>query len=229
MKSNPGRIAGLLYVIASIPGFFALLYVPGKLIVHGNATATVQNIVSFERLFRMGIAAELVGQALFIFVALSLFHLLKGVNSRQALLMLVLILMSIPIGFLNEVNAIAGLALVRGADFLAVFDKPHRDALVMLFLNLHSYGFDVIQVFWGLWLFPLGWLVYRSGFIPRVLGVLLMANSVTFPTNTFMSLLFPAYERVVSRWMTPLGFGEIALMLWLVILGAKPQEESARE
>jgi hypothetical protein len=218
---NPGRLAGLLYVVASIPGFFALLYVPGKLIVDGDAPATAQRIATSEMLFRLGIAAELVGQALFIFVAVALYHLLKGVNQRHALLMLILILSSIPIAFLNEVNSIAVLALVRGAGFLAVFEKPQRDALAMLFLNLRSYGFDVIQIFWGLWLFPLGLLVYRSGFIPRIFGVLLMLNCVTFPSNTLMSLLLPQYERAVSRWLMPLGFGELAFMFWLLVMGAK--------
>lgn len=209
-------------MIASIPGFFALLYVPGKLIVHGDATATARNIAASETLFRLGIAAELVAQALFIFVALALYHLLKGVNQRYALLMLILILSSIPIAFLNEVNSMAALALARGEGYLAAFEKPQRDALTMLFVNLHSYGFDVIEIFWGLWLFPLGLLVYRSGFIPRIFGVLLMLNCVTFPVSSFMSLLLPQYERTVSRWMMPLGFGELAFMFWLLIMGAKP-------
>jgi len=222
MIRNPGRLAGLLYVVASIPGFFALLYVPGKLIVHGDATATARNIAASEMLFRLGIAAELVAQALFIFVAVALYHLLKGVSQRHALLMLILIVSSIPIAFLNEVNSMAVLALVRGAGFLAAFEKPQRDALAMLFVNLRSYGFDVAEIFWGLWLFPLGLLVYRSGFIPRIFGVLLMLNCVTFPVSSLMSLLLPQYERVVSRWMRPLGFGELAFMFWLLIMGAKP-------
>src|SRR5436309_2979768 len=168
---NPGRCAGLLYATASIPGFFALLYVPSKLIVHGNATATANNIAASETLFRLGIAADLIGQVLFIFVALALYELLKGVNRRLALQMLVLILVAIPIAFLNEVNGVAALLLVRGGDALSVFEKPQRDALAMLFLNLHGSGFDVAGIFWGLWLFPLGLLSYRSRFIPRMLGV----------------------------------------------------------
>ena len=160
---NPGRFAGLLYVLMSIPGVFALIYVPSKLIVHGNATATATNIAAHETLFRLGIAAELICQTGFIFVALALYDLLKGVNQRHASLMLGLIVVSIPIALLNELNASAALVLVRGADFLSIFEKPQRDALAMLFLNLHSYGFDVAGIFWGLWLFPLGMLVYRSG------------------------------------------------------------------
>jgi Domain of unknown function (DUF4386) len=220
---NPGRFAGLLYVLMSIPGFFALIYVPSKLIVHGNATATANNIAASETLFRLGIACNLIGQAGFIFVALALYELLKGVNQRQAVLMVILIVVAIPIAFLNELNAIAAIVLVRGADFLAIFEKPQRDALAMLFLNLHRYGFDVAGIFWGLWLFPLGLLTYRSGFIPRILGVLVMLNGFTYPVNSFTSLVVPQYEHIVSRWMMPLSFGELVFMFWLLIMGAKPK------
>lgn len=220
---NAGRFAGLLYILASIPGVFALVYVPSKLIVRGNATATAHNIVTSETLFRLGIAADLICQALFIFVALALYDLLKGVNRRHALLMVTLILVSIPIAFLNELNGIAALILVRGADFLSLFDKPQRDALAMLFLNLRGHGFDVAGIFWGLWLFPLGLLVYRSSFLPRILGVVLMVNCFAYPLNSFTSLVLPQYEAIVSRWMSPLQFGEVVFMLWLVIMGAKPK------
>jgi len=223
MTRNSGRFAGLLYVLMSIPGFFALIYVPSKLIVHGSATATASNIAASETLFRLGIACNLIGQAGFIFVALALYELLKGVNQRHAVVMVTLILVAIPIALLNELNAIAALVLVRGADFLSVVEKPQRDALAMLFLNLHGYGFDVAGIFWGLWLFPLGCLVYRSGFIPRFLGVLVMLNGFTYPVNSFTSLLLPQYEHIVSRWMMPFGFGELVFMFWILIMGAGPK------
>src|SRR5438552_9547501 len=151
---NPGRWAGLLYVFMSILGFFAMGYVPDKLIVYGNAAATANNIAAHETLFRLGIAAELVGQAGFIFVALALYYLLKRVNRRHALLMVILIVVLVPIAFLNELNSIAALALMRG-DFLSILEKPQRDALAMLFLRLHGQGFVVSELFWGLWLLPL--------------------------------------------------------------------------
>jgi len=113
-------------------------YVPDKLIVHGNAAATANNIAASETLFRLGIAGELLGQAAFIFVALALYDLLKEVNRRHASLMVMLIVVSIPIAFLNELNSFAALVLVRGAEFLSIFDKPQRDALAMFFLNLHG-------------------------------------------------------------------------------------------
>src|SRR6266853_2691654 len=173
---NPGRFAGLLYVLMSIAGFFAMGYVPSKVIVHGNATATANNIASSETLFRLGIACELIGYAGFIFVALALYDLLKGVNRRYASLMVLLIVVSVPIAFLNELNSIAALVLVRGADFLSIFEKPQREALAMLFLRLHEEGIGAVELCWGLGIFILGLLVYRSRFLPRLLGVWLFLD-----------------------------------------------------
>ena len=219
---NPGRLAGLLYLLVSIPGVFALMVVPGRLIVHGDPAATINNIAASETLFRCGIAAELICQALFILVAIALYDLFKGVNQRQAMLMVILITVSIPIAFVNELNAIATLLLVHGVGFLSIFDKPQRDPLAMLFVNLHGRGFDVAGIFWGLWLFPLGLLVYRSGFVPRILGVLLIANCCSYLLNSLASLVLPQYEVIVSRWMEPFGFGELLFMFWILIMGANP-------
>ncbi len=225
---NPGRFAGLLYVLISIPGVIGLMYVPSKLIVHGNATATANNIAASETLFRAGIACNLIGQILFMWVAPALYDLLKEVNHRQASVMFGLIMVSIPIALLNEVNAMAALILVRGADFLSVFEKPQRDALAMLFLNLHSRGLSIAAIFWGLWLFPLGLLVYRSGFIPRILGIVLMLNCFAYVTDSFTSLLLPQYGQIVSRWMAPFNFGEVVFMFWLLIMGAGPKPPAVR-
>jgi len=219
---NPGRFAGLLYVLASIPGAFALVYVPSKLIVHGDAAATASNITASETLFRAGIACNLISEILFMWVALALYDLLKGVNQRQASVMLGLIVVSVPIALLNELNSIAALILVRGADFLSVFEKPQRDALAMLFLNLHGRGFDIAGIFWGLWLFPLGLLVYRSGF-PRILGILLMVGCFAYVVDSFTFLLLPHHRDIVSRWAMPLRSGELVFMFWLLIIGAKPK------
>jgi hypothetical protein len=220
---NPGRFAGLLYVLTSIPGAFALAYIPSKLIVQGNATATASNIASHETLFRLGIACNLISEILFMWVALALYDLLKGVNQRRASLMLGLIVVSIPIALLNELNAIAALILVRGADFLSIFEKPQRDTLAMLFLNLHSHAFDITGIFWGLWLFPLGLLVYRSGFFPRILGVLLIVACFAWVVDSLTPFLWPQHEHIISRWVVWLRKGELLFMLWLLIVGAKPK------
>jgi Domain of unknown function (DUF4386) len=203
-------------------GFFAMGYVPGKLIVHGNAATTANNIAASETLFRLGIAAELIGLAGFIFPALALYDLLKGVDRQQASLMVILIVVSIPIAFVNELNSIAALALVRGADFLSVFEKAQREAIAMLFLNLHGRGIVVAEIFWGLWLFPLGLLVYRSRFLPRFLGVWLALAGVAWAILSLTGILLPQYQGKVDTYSQPAFFGEIAFMLWLVVKGAKP-------
>ncbi len=220
---NPGRRAGLLYVLTSIVGFFAMGYVPNHLIVHGDATATAANIAAHEMLFRLGIAGQLIGSAAFIFVAMALYQLLKGVNRRQASLMVLLIVVSVPIAFLNEVYSVAALILVRGPDFLAVFETPQRDALAMLFLNLHHYGLVVAEIFWGLWLFPLGLLVYRSRFLPRFLGVWLILAGVAWVVLSLTGILWPQYANKVDTFSQPAVIGEIVFMSWLLIVGAKPK------
>ena len=219
---NPGRFAGSLYLLTSIVGFFAMGYVPGKLIVHGNAAATAGNIAANETLFRLGIAAQLIGMAGFIFVALALYDLLKGVNRRQASLMVTLIVVSVPIVFVNELNSIAALVLVRGADFLSIFEKPQREALAMLFLNLNHHGIVVAEIFWGSWLFPLALLVYRSRFLPRFLGVWLALAGFAWVILSLTSVLVPQVQDKVYAYSQPAFFGEIAFMLWLVIKGATP-------
>ena len=212
---NPGRFAGLLYLLASIVGFFAMGYVPRKLFVHGDATATANNIAASETLFRLGIAGELIGMTAFIFVALALYDLLKGVNRRRASLMVTLIVVSIPIALLNELNSIAALVLVRGGEFLSIFEKPQRDALAMLFLNLHHHGIVVAEIFWGLWLFPLGLLVYRSQFLPRFLGVWLIFAGLAWVVLSLTGILLPQYQNKVDSYSQPAFLGEIAFMLSL--------------
>jgi hypothetical protein len=218
---NPGRLAGSLYLLFSIVGFFAMMYVPTKLIVHGNAAATASNILANETLFRLGIAGELIGQAGFIFVALALYDLLKGVSRWLASLMVTLVVVQIPIAFVNELNFFAALNLVRGADFLSILEKPQRDALAMLFLNLHFHGYVVNEIFWGLWLFPLAVLVYRSRFLPRFLGVWLALAGFAWVTLSLTGVLSPQYYDKVFTYSQPALFGEVAFMLWLVIKGAR--------
>jgi hypothetical protein len=197
-------------------------YVPDRLIVHGNAAATVNNIAAHTMLFRLGIAGQLIGQAAFIFVALSLYRLLEGVNRRHAIIMVILIVVSIPISFVNELNSLAALALVRGADFLSVVEKPQRDALAMLFLNMHGRGLVFAELFWGLWLFPLASLVYRSRFLPRFLGGWLALAGTGWVTLSLVSILLPQYQDKAYTYTQPAVIGEIVFMLWLVIKGARP-------
>lgn len=223
---DPGRFAGLLYVLTSVVGFFAMGYVPRRLIVHGDATATAANIAAHSMLYRLGIAAEVIGQTGFIFVALALYELFKGVHRKQTSLMVILIVVSIPIALVNELNALAALIVARGADFLSVLEKPQRDALALLFVDLHSHGFGVAELFWGLWLFPLALLVYRSRFLPRFLGVWLALAGVAWVVLSLASIVLPQYQRAVYAASQPAILGEVVFMLWLVIRGAKPRADA---
>ncbi len=217
------RFAGLLYLLASIPAPFGLIYVPNTLIVTGDATATADHVRASETLLRLGIASELIGSIVFIFVVLALYRLFKGVNEKQALAMAILILFSIPISLLNVINEIAALVLVSGANFLSVFEKGQLDALAYLFLRLHGQGFVVAGIFWGLWLFPFGILVIRSGFIPRFLGYLLFIAGFSYLVDSSTYLLVPSFGPLVSKFTGILGIAELPIILWLLIWGAREQ------
>jgi uncharacterized protein DUF4386 len=215
------RIAGAIYLSMVVTGPFSLIYVPNKLIVRGNAAATADNVLTHETMFRLAILADLVGSVIFICLAIALYRLLSDVSKTWAGLMVAFILVSAAVGFLNTLNNIAALTLFRGADFLAVFDKPQRDALGMLFIRLHTQGIFIDEIFWGLWLFPFGLLVFRSGFLPRFLGVWLMINCWGYVVLSVIALFFPAYYQAAFRYSQPVLFGELAIMLWLLIKGAK--------
>ena len=215
------RVAGLLYLPVVLTGPFVLLYVPGKLFVAGDATATVSNILAHQSLFRAYIGVGLVSELLFISVVLALYRLLKGVSLQLATVMVILILIDAPLAFLSAANEVATLTFVRGAGFLAVFDKPQRDALATLLINFDRQGVLVSEMLWGLWLLPLGLLVYRSGFLPRFLGVWLFINGLAYVAISSTGLMLPQHLKTVSTLATPVLFGEVALMLWLLIVGAR--------
>ena len=217
------RVAGLLYLLASLPAPFALIYVPGKLIVPGDAVATANHVRASETLLRLGIASELTGFIMFIFVVLALYRLFKAVNQKHALAMATLMLISIPISLFNVLNEIAALVLASGTKFLSVFETRQLDALAYLFLRLHGQGFVVAQIFWGLWLFPFGIVVIRSDFIPRVLGVLLFIAGFGNVASSFCSLLPGPYAPVIDRFASVLTAAELPIIFWLLIWGAKDQ------
>src|SRR5438552_9449623 len=170
------RVAGAVYLSMVVTGPFSLIYVPSKLIVRGNAASTADNILAHETMFRLAILADLVGSVIFICLGIALYILLSGVSKTWAGLMVAFVLVSAAVGFLNTLNNIAALILFRGGEFLSVFDKAQLNALGYLFIRLHSQGISIDEIFWGVWLFPFGLLVFRSGFLPWWIGVRLMIN-----------------------------------------------------
>jgi hypothetical protein len=226
--SKNARVAGLLYLVGSLFGIVRLIYVPSKLFVYGNATATANNIAEHELLFRLGIVSYLLCAALWIFVTLALYRLFKGVNQALAVLMVILgSLMVTPIFFVNTVNDAAALLFVRGGGYLSVFDKPQRDAFARLFLDLHHQLDLANEIFWGLWLIPYGLLVYRSRFLPRILGVWLIIACFGYLALSFTGFLLPAYEDQVNNITQPILVGELATMLWLLIMGTTEKPRAA--
>ena len=215
------RIAGAIYLSMVITGPFSLMYVPGKLIVKGNGTTTAGNILAHQTMFRLGILGNLIGAVIFICLAVALYRLFRKVDATQSLLLVGLVLVSAAVGFLNELNNIAALILFRGGDFLSVFNKDQLDALGMLFVRLHGQGLVIDELFWGLWLFPFGVLVYKSRFLPRILGVWLVITGFAYVIICLTGIFAPEYSSTVFKLSQPVLFGEIAIMLWLLIKGAK--------
>ncbi len=220
------RVAGWLYLVLTVLGIMNLMYIPAKLFVKENAAATARNILASESLFRFSIASSLVSVVVFLFLVLALHRLFKEVDQPLALLMVVLVLVQVPIGFMDGAIQLLVLLLARGAEFLSVFDQPQREALAMLFLKLSNQMTIVSEIFWGLWLFPLGLLTCRSGFLPRFLGVWLLINGVAYVAMSFVGMMAPQHMDLVSKITFPALLGEMAFMLWLVIRGARPRPEA---
>jgi hypothetical protein len=215
------RIAGLLYTLVAITAPIGLVYVPNKLIVTGNATATADHIRVSGSLLHAGIASELFHQTIEVFLILVLYGLFKAVHQPLARQMAVLGFMPIPIVFLNVLNEVAAQILTSGPSFLAVFDQPRLDALALFFMRLHGQGLLIAGIFWGLWLFPLGLLILRSGFIPKVVGLLAMIAGCGYVLESLMALVLPQYASGVENFASVLELGEPPLILWLLIWGAK--------
>jgi hypothetical protein len=217
------RFTGVLYVLMGIPAVFTQ-WVSRALIVPGDAAATARNITAGELTWRLGVLSMLVSNIFMILLVLSLYNLLKDVDRKQARLMVMLVAVMVTLGLANLVNQIAPLILLSGADFLSVFSEPQLDALALGFLRLTSNGTYVGMAFWGLWLFPFGVLVFKSGFFPRVLGVLLIVGCVAYLTVSFTSIVLPAYGRGVNQVMLPFyAIGELSMVIWLLVKGARVQ------
>lgn len=221
------RLAGWLYLPVVLIGPFVLLYVPGKLFVSGDATATASNILANQSLFRASTVLGLVSELFFIASVLALYRLLKEVGPQLASLMVILILIVAPLAVAGAASEVATLRFLKEPGFLAVYDEPQRNALIMLLLNFDRAGTLASELFWGLWLLPLGLLVYRARFLPRLLGVWLLANGLAYVVVSVTGILWPRYHDVLFKIATPLMFGEAALMLWLIVFGARERPAAA--
>jgi hypothetical protein len=223
------HIAGGVYLSTLPLALYFWSYIPGKLIVRGNANATADNILAHETLFRFSIWGDLFAYVVVICLAFLLYGLLCRVGKIWALAMVGFALLSGAVGFFGALPNIAAVILFRGNDFLSVFDKPQRDALAMFFLRLHGQGELTNEVFSGLWLLPMGWLVFRSGFLPRFLGIWLIIAGFGWLTLSVIALVFPAYYDRAFTVIQPIVLGEIAFALWLLFRGVNTRRLSPED
>ena len=216
------RLAGGLYLMLGVFAGFALQYVPSRLVVAANAAATANNILASETLFRLGIMSNLISVIINIFLVLTLYQLLKPVNHTIAALMVILLLVSTSISMLNELNNIAISLLVHSS---AGFTADQVHVLASLFLNMHAYGYTIAEIFFGLWLFPIGYLVFTSGFLPRILGVLLIIGCFGYLAQSVVDLLFPNSGVIIYLYTS---WGELIFPLWLLIKGVNADQWEKR-
>jgi hypothetical protein len=219
------RVAGFLYLTYIVMSIFASVIGRSRLIVLGDAATTARNIMASAWQFRIGFVVDLVAAVLFLLAAWALYVLLKPVNEALSLLFLLLNLAGVAVWCFSDLFLIASQLLLSGADYLKVFQADQLQALAMLSLHMYKNGFlGIAQLFFGAWLFPLGYSVFKSGFLPRILGVILMIHCVAWLTTALQFFLFPGFG-AISYISAPIGFiSEFGLALWLLIMGAKDQK-----
>lgn len=221
------RIAGLLYTLMIPLGVFGIMYVPSTIIVTGNIEGTINNILTNIGIFRLSVICALVVQICHIFIVLLLYKLLMTVNRNMALFMVIFMLVSIPITIVNELNHYAIILLVNNGGTSA-----HQTSyLIDLFFKLHEYGILIAGIFWGLWLFPMGYLVLKSSFLPKIIGIFLMVACCGYVIDSILKLALPSYAAtIIAKLLEITMYGEILFPLWLLIRGInlkKWEENSA--
>jgi hypothetical protein len=224
------RTAGFLYLIYIVVSIFANALGRSKLIVLGDTATTAGNILASPWQFRIGFVADLVSAVLFLLTAWALYVLLKPVNRNLALLFLLLNLGGVAVSCFSDLFLIASQLILSAPDYLKVFQADQLQALAMASLYLYKYGFSgIAQLFFGAWLLPLGYLVFKSGYLPKILGVILMVHCVVWLMSAFQFFLFPGLVEITFVGITyisyPLGFiSEFGLTLCLLVIRAKDQK-----
>jgi hypothetical protein len=221
-KQGLARLAGLLYLIVAVCGGWAELSVRSSVKVPGDAAATAANVVENATLMRLAFSADLVNITCFLLVALVMYAILKPVDDKIALAMVVFNAMAVAIMGLNMLNHIGALLVATVPDYTVGLSSKTSNALVMLLLDMHSHGYLVGQIFFGLFLLPLGYLVYKSGYFPRVLGILLMLGCGGYLAGLVAAHLSPDFESSLTLYLgLPAGLAEVVFLLWLLVVGVR--------
>lgn len=217
------RIAGLLYLVVVFSGVFGLMVLPGKLLVMGDAAATAAKILANETLFRIHMFNGLLASILFLSAVLALYRLLRDVNPFQAMLMLILVAVQTPLGILGVMHQASALDALKGVSYWAAFDQPQREALAMSLLDLDNRGIPAIAMLWGLWLFPLAMLVWRSRILPRFVAIFLALNGIAYVVLSKVGIFWPEHYERIRTILFPAMFGELVLTLSLLFAGFGPK------
>lgn len=222
-QNTTARVAGFLYLGVVLTGIFTLIYVPSRLFASDNASVLYENIASSQMLLRFEIIGGLLCYFFFLFLSLVLYKLLKPVNNNYAKLMAILAILSVPIFFLNVQNLFTILSLTKDGTVQSGLKTEQIQSQVMLYLSNYNNGLRIVHIFSGLWLFPFGYLVYKSNFLPKILGVLLMLGCFGYLINFSGNTLMANYSelRIASFISLPASIGEIGTCLWLLIMGVK--------
>jgi hypothetical protein len=222
-SKKTARIAGILYLVVVITGIISLGYVPKQLIIWEDKAATFNHILKNENLFRLGIFLSVICYLAFIFLPLVLRELFKTVNKFVANVMVVSVLVSIPISFFNLYNKYLILDIIHKKSYLKIYDASQLQSLVMFHLNQYEHGIFISTFFWGLWLFPFGYLVYKSGFIPKIFGILLMLGCFGYIVNFSGNTLLADYQEWgISKIIGKIpSVAEIGICFWLLVFGVK--------
>jgi hypothetical protein len=222
------RIAGSLYLGVAVLGGFAELYVRDRIVELGDAAATAENIRASATLFRAGFAADLAQATAFLFTAMALYLMLRGVNELVARAMVVLVAVSVGIICLNLLNQYMALQLATGEGSAAAFGASGSAAMAGLFAEMHHAGYLIAQIFFGLWLLPLGYLVVRSGWFPKAIGVLLIVGAFGYLVDTFARFLAPGVADSIEAFVVaPAAIGELSFVVWLLVKGVRVRDREA--
>ena len=214
------RIGGVLYLFIIVVGFFAEVSVRSNLIVSGDAAATANNIVTHESLWRLGGAGELLMLVCDVTLALILYVLLRPVNRNLALLAAFFRLVFAAVYGINAVAHFAALLFLSGANYLKAFTTHQLQDLAYVSVKLHAYGYDIGLIFFGFHCLLLGYLIFRSDYLPKFLGVLLTIGALGYLINSFSVFLAPAFEAKIFLYaLLPGGLAEYSLCLWLIVMG----------
>ena len=227
---NTARLAGFLILLIAVLAPFSILYLPSTIIVPGDAAATASNILASDGLFRLGIVVDSIVVLLEIVVIAILYVLLRPANRTLALVAAFARLAMAVVMAVNVFNSFGVLLLLSDAEYLTVFDPDQLHALVLLFLNLHDNGVYIWQVFFALHWVAVGYLVFKSGYFPRILGILLMVTCLGYLMDS-LGILFPSSEAVsiVSSVLLPAGvIGELSFTFWLLIKGVNAEQWEIR-